>query len=312
MPSPVDIGVDVAKDVLQAASAKSATAETGVPNRSAAINAWLAKLPPGSRIAMEATGRYHQRLAELAHARGMIVYILNPRDLRHYAHAVGQRSKTDRVDARLILRYLVHEAAHLRPYVPPTPTQREIDQLLRRRARVVRAKTQLRASLGDLAVCSSDLRSVVKRLDAMIHKIDQRLTELAKGQAAAQARVETTVGIGPLVGVALTNLFERVPLRNADAAVAFIGFDPRPKDSGQSIGRRRLSKRGPGELRRLLFNGARSASKTKLWRPMYEKLLARGLSTTEATVILARKLIRTAFSIHRHSSTFDPARVMAT
>lgn len=312
MPSPLDIGVDVAKEFLQVCYAKAVMAEELVPNRTAAINAWLAKLPPGSRIAMEATGRYHQRLAELAHARGMIVFILNPRDLRHYAHAVGSRGKTDRVDARLIVRYLVHEHAELRAYVPATPTQREIDQLLRRRAKVVRAKTQLRASLGDLSVCSSDLRSVVKRLDAMILKLDRRLAELANGQASAQARVETVVGIGPLVGVALTNLFERVPLRNADAAVAFIGFDPRPKDSGQSIGRRRLSKRGPSELRRLLFNGARSASKTKLWRPLYDKLLARGLSSTEATVILARKLVRTAFSIFRHNSTFDPARVATT
>ena len=309
MPSPLDIGVDVSKDLLQVCYAKAAMAEELVPNRTAAINAWLAKLPPGSRIAMEATGRYHQRLADLACARGMMVFILNPRDLRHYAHAVGSRGKTDRVDARLIVRYLVHEYAELRAYVPATPTQREIDQLLRRRAKVVRAKTQLRASLGDVAVCSSDLRSVVKRLDAMIVKLDRRLAELATGQASAQARIESVVGIGPLVGVALTNLFERVPLRNADAAVAFIGFDPRSKDSGQSIGRRRLSKRGPGELRRLLFNGARSASKTKLWHPMHAKLLARGLSSTEATVILARKLVRTAFSIFRHNSTFDPARV---
>ncbi len=309
MPSPLEIGVDVAKDCLQVAFANAAMPEQAVENRSAAIKAWLAKLPKGSRVAMEATGCYHQRLAELAHARGMIVYVLNPRDLRHYAHAVGARGKTDRVDARLIARYLVHEQAELRPYQPPTPAQREIDQLLRRRAQVVRAKTQLRASLHEVATCATDLRLVVKRLDRMIAKLDGRLAQLAKGQAAAQARVETVVGIGPLTGVALTNLFERVPLRNADVAVAFVGLDPRPKDSGQSTGRRRLSKRGPGELRRLLFNGARSASKTQLWRPQYQQLRARGLSTTEATLILARKLLRIAFSIHRHHATFDPARI---
>jgi transposase len=306
MPSPAQIGVDVAKDVLQIAFADGP--QPVVANQTKAINTWLAKLPPESQIAMEATGRYHQRLAELAHARGMLVYILNPRDLRHYAHAVGTRGKTDRVDARLIARYLVHEQAHLRPYQPPTPAQREIDQLLRRRAEVVRAKTQLRASLQEVAICSSELRSVVRRLEAMIAKLERRIGELAKGQAMAQERVQSVVGIGPLAGVALTNLFERVPLRNANAAVAFIGFDPRPKDSGQSTGRRRLSKRGPAELRRLLFNGARSASKTKLWQPRYEQLRARGLSTTEATVILARQLIRVAFSIHRYQSTFDPER----
>jgi transposase len=308
MPSPLDVGIDVAKDVVQVAYANGRSQEV-VPNQLGTLNAWLTKLPPGSRLAMEATGGYHQRLADLAHVRGMIVYILNPCDLRHYAHAVGSRGKTDRVDAQLIVRYLVGEQAHLRAYWPATPAQREIDLVLRRRAQVVRAKTQLRASLCDVTGLVADLSSVLKRLDSMLAKLDRRLVQLAKGQALAQARVQTVVGIGPLVGVALTNLFERVPLRNANAAVAFIGLDPRPHDSGQSTGRRRLSKRGPGELRRLLFNGARSASKTTLWRPLYEQLRARGLSTTEATVILARKLVRVAFSIHRHASSFDRTRI---
>ena len=308
MTSRLMIGVDVAKDLLQIAYAESAE-EMQVVNRRPAIAAWLAQLPPGSGIAMEATGRYHLLLAELAHARGMCVYVLNPADLRHYARAVGMRGKTDRVDARLIARYLVHERTHLHPYAPPTAQQREIDQLLRRRATLTKSKTQLRLSLQGVAMCGRELRAVVQKLDAMIAKFDQRLNQLAQGQAADQARVESVVGIGPLTGVALTNLFARVPLRDADAAVAFVGFDPRAKDSGCHRGRRQLSKRGPAELRRLLFNGARSASKTKLWRPFYEALRVRGLSTTEATVILARKLLRIAFSIYRHGTTFDPARV---
>ena len=308
MTSPLIVGVDVAKDTLQIAHAESVL-ELAVANRRAAIVAWLVQLPPGSCIAMEATGRYHLLLAELAHARGMLVYVLNPADLHHYARAVGLRGKTDRVDARLIARYLAHERAVLHPYVPPTAQQREIDQLLRRRATLVNSKTQLRLSLQDVALCGRELRGVVQRLDAMIAKFDQRLKQLAQLHAPAQARVESVVGIGPLTGVALINLFARVPLRNADAAVAFVGFDPRAKDSGHHTGRRRLSKRGPAELRRLLFNGARSASKTKLWRPHYDALRARGLSTTEATVILARKILRIAFSIYRHGTTFDPARI---
>lgn len=308
MPSPLNFGVDVAMDTLQIASAHS-PAELCLANRRSAISTWLAKLPRGSRIAMEATGRHHLLLAELAQAADMIVYVLNPCDLRHYARAVGLRGKTDRVDARLIARYLVREQAERHPYVPPTPVQREIDQLLRRRATLVNTKTRLQLSLHGVAGYAADLRVVLKRLQALIAKFDHRLRQLATHQAEAQRRVESVLGIGPLLGVALTNTFQRVPLSNGDAAVAFVGFDPRAKDSGQLIGRRRLSKRGPAELRRLLFNGARSASKTKLWRPLYERYRARGLSTTEATVILARKLVRIAFSIYRHGTTFDPTRL---
>jgi transposase len=309
MPSPLNIGVDVAKDRLQIAEAAAATPETELANQRGAIRRWLAKLPPGSHIAMEATGRYHQLLADLAHAHGMIVYVINACDLRHYARAVGLRGKTDRVDARLIARYLLREQGELHPYVPPTAVQREIDQLLRRRATVVNTKTRLRLSLQGFKGCARELSAVVKRLESIIAQFDRRLRALSHGQAEAQQRVETVLGIGPLVGVALTNTFQRVALRSGDAAVAFVGFDPRAKDSGQFSGRRRLSKRGLAELRRLLFNAARSASKTRLWRPLYLRYRARGLSTTEATVILARKLLRVAFSIYRHGTAFDPARL---
>ncbi len=75
MPTPLNFGIDVAKDTLQIAWAES-PAELCLANRRRAIADWLAKLAPGSRIAMEATGRYHLLLAELAHAAGMIVYVL--------------------------------------------------------------------------------------------------------------------------------------------------------------------------------------------------------------------------------------------
>jgi hypothetical protein len=68
----------------------------------------------------------------------------------------------------------------------------------------------------------------------------------------------------------LLNTLERVPLKSADAFVAFTGLDLRPKDSGQCRGRRRLSKRGPGELRRLLYLAAMAAAKTKDWKAFYQ------------------------------------------
>ena len=309
MPSPVDIGVDVAKQELQMAYADHAVVPPPIANTRTAIRAWLARVPTGSRIAMEATGGYHTLLADLAHAHGLVVYVVNPADLRHYARAVGVRGKTDRVDAVVIARYLQREGGALHRYQPPTPAQREIDALLRRRATVVSNKTQLRLSLGGLPGLRTELRAAIGHFDAIIAKMDARLRQLATTSAPAHQRVETVLGIGPLLGIALTNLFARVPLRNSDAAVAFVGLDPRPKDSGQTTGRRRLSKRGPAEFRRLLFNGARSASQTALWRPLYQQCLARGLSSTEATVIIARKLLRTAFSIYRHGTTFDPARI---
>ena len=74
-------------------------------------------------------------------------------------------------------------------------------------------------------------------------------------------------------------------------------------------GRRRLSKRGPSELRRLLYLAAMAAAKTKIWKPLYQHYRARGLSSTAALVVLARRIARTAWSIYTHKTEFDAQRL---
>jgi transposase len=106
------------------------------------------------------------------------------------------------------------------------------------------------------------------------------LVEASPDRKQNLTRLCTITGVGPVVGTALVNTLERVPVKSADAFVAFTGLDPRPDDSGQHRGKRRLSKRGPAELRRLLYLAAMSAAKTKVWRPLYAHYRTRGLSST--------------------------------
>lgn len=127
----------------------------------------------------------------------------------------------------------------------------------------------------------------------------------------AAEHIEAIPGFGPLTSTCLGHRFTRLPYATSDAVVAATGLDTRPDDSGQKHGRRRLTKQGPAEERRLLFNCARSASQTKLWRPYYEAQLAKGLSPTAATVILARKMLRVAFAVYKHRQAFNPVLVRA-
>jgi len=308
----LNIGVDVAKDAVVVACAVQSFAVHSVANQHEALLAWLNSLPAGSRIGLESTGGYHELLADLAHRQGYAVFLLNPMDTRHYAKAMGNRAKTDRVDAELIARLIAQEHTRLRPYAPPTANQRKLDHLIRRRAKIVRIKSTLKLTMLNLGGFAPELKSVLCKLDALIAKIDVTMATIAARSLQhkeAQQRLQTIVGVGPLVGMALTNTLGRIPFRNADAFVAFTGFDPRANDSGHKAGRRRLSKRGPGELRRLLFNAAMSAVKTKVWKPIYEYYRSKGLSTTATLVIIARKIARTAWSIHHYHSTFNPERI---
>lgn len=308
----LNVGVDVAKDAVVVACADRSFPVKSVPNQRPPLRAWLKTLPQGSRIGLESTGAYHELLADLAHAQGLTVFLLNPLETRHYAKAMGTRAKTDRVDAELIARLIAQEHTRLRAYTPPTANQRQLDRLIRRRAKIVSLKGTLKLTMRHLGGFAAELKAVVGKLDALLAKIETTMAAIAAcspEHQEAQQRVETIVGVGPLVGISLTNTLERVPFRKADAFVAFIGLDPRANDSGRKTGRRRLSKRGPAELRRLLYNAAMSAIKTKVWKPIYEHYRTQGWSTTASLVIIARKIARAAWSIHHYHTTFNPDRI---
>jgi transposase len=310
----MDVGVDVAKHDAVVAYADGSCRPMPVRNCRSCLSAWLKTLPPGSRIAVEATGGYHVLLADLAHALGFTVYVLNPKDVWYYAKGLGRRGKTDRVDAEVIARYLAKEHGELHPYVPPTPQQRQLDQILRRRARLVSLQTALRASAADLPIARTEVDAVLDRMDRLIAKLDEHRDQLISAcplQQAAYRRLQTILSVGPVVGAGLVQVLMRIRFRSADAFVAYTGLDPRPCDSGQKIGRRRLSKRGPSELRRLLFVAAMAAVKTKLWQPLYQRHRAAGLSSTAALVVIARKIARVAWSVHHHQRDFNPALIAA-
>lgn len=308
----LNIGVDVAKDTVVVACAAQTFPVHSITNQRAPLLAWLKSLPAGSRIGLESTGGYHELLADLAHAQGYTVFLLNPLDTRHYAKAVGNRAKTDRVDAELIARLIAQEHLRLRPYTPPTADQRRLDRLIKRRAKLTSVKGTLKLTMRNLDGFAAELNAVMCKLDTLLAKIDtaiSTITARSPQYTDTQQRLQTIVGVGPLVGTALTNTLERIPFRSADALVAFIGYDPRANDSGHKAGRRRLSKRGPGELRRLLFNAAMSAAKTKTWKPIYGHYRTQGWSTTASLVIIARKIARAAWSIHHYRTTFNPERI---
>lgn len=308
----LNIGADVAKDAIVVACSEGSFSAHEIANQHTALLAFLKGLPAGSRIGVESTGSYHELFADAAHKLGFLVFLLNPKDTRHYAKAVGLRGKTDRVDAELIARMIAHEHTKLHAWIPPTPQQREIDRLIKRRATLISLRGAVEMSLHELGGFADELKALRTRFNQLIARIDLRVKALVEASPDRKqnfSRLCTISGVGPVVGTALVNTLERVPVKSADAFVAFTGLDPRPDDSGQHRGKRRLSKRGPAELRRLLYLAAMSAAKTKTWRPLYEHYRVKGLSSTATFVILARRIARTAWSIYTYKTDFDPARL---
>jgi len=298
-------GVDVSKAKLVIAQYDVQTL-SAVDNRPEAVAVWLADLPQGAVVAMEATGAYHRLLAHLAHAAGMHVYVLNPQVLKHYAQSIGQRGKTDNGDARMIVRYAAHEQAKLRRWQPPAAAVDRLSQLLERRHTLVGARQTLAQSLA-LPMLKAARQSLLASLEQMLRRLDtlirHQITRL--GMITLYERLKSIVGIGPVVAAQLVAVFNTLNFAKADSFIAYTGLDPRADDSGDRRGRRRLSKRGPPLLRCLLYNAGMAAANSKLFKPVYQQLRERGLQTTEAIVVLARKIARIAFALYKSGECFN-------
>ena len=301
------VGVDVAKDELVIYQAELDLLES-IPNDKAAIKKWLKALPVPVDLAIESTNTYHLAFADMAHEAGCTIYMVGGYELSHYRKGVKVRAKTDALDAKLLARYLKNEYEELHPWIPPSPLYRRLLSLFRRRAALVQARVGLVQSWANEPLLKSAFAEQVasmQRLETLVEKmISDQLKEA--GLLADLKRCTKVEGIGFLTGARLIATFQRGDFRNADAFIAFLGMDLRVSQSGQKDGRRSLTKRGDPEARRLLHNAAMSASRTSAWKAFYEEQRARGFSTTQALVILARKLARVVFALLKGQSEYQP------
>lgn len=300
-------GIDVSKDELVIACSDTSGTMV-VANNRRAIRRWLRSLPAGSTVALEATGIYHREVAAQLYEAGHALYLLDAYQLNHYRSGVGGRAKTDPADARLILRYLTNERQELTPWIPPADAFYRVQGLMRRRTKLVQTRVALSQSLEGVP----ELKSLAKQIDTLIHRIELLIVKRLK-EALKEAewwddaqRCKGVKGIGDLTAIALANTFHRGQFKSSDAFIAYLGMDVRIRDSGKHVGRRKLTKKGDPELRRLLHNAAMAACRTPVWAPLYQRYLAQGLKPIPALVKLARKLARIAFALMKNQTTYQP------
>jgi transposase len=254
-------------------------------------------------MALEPTSHYHLTMIEEAHALGYKVFLINPRQLVHYRVAINVRNKTDSLDARLLARYLEHEGGQLRPFKPQDPKAQRLWELILRRSTVVKSRQQLRQSLAGVQV---PIKGLLTQFQRLLARIDRQIIALIRGLGWWSDYVYclSIPGIGPGNATALVAAYHRGSFASSDAFVSYLGLDVRIRESGYYKGRRKLTKRGEPELRRLLFCASHEARRHQRFADYHQRQLDKGLSKIAARVILARKLARIAFTLMRNEEMF--------
>jgi transposase len=308
---PVTVGIDVAKARLDVAVRPSGEAWQA-PNDAAgvaALAARLAGLAP-ALVVLEATGGLERLAAAELAAAGLPVAVVNPRQVRAFARAVGQLAKTDALDAALLARF--GEAVRPPPRPLPDAAQQELAALLARRRQVVVMLTAERQRLA--AAGAAVRRRVQAHVDWLARELaalDDDLGQTLRASPAWRAKedlLRSVPGVGPVV--ALTLLAELPELGHLDRKrlAALVGVAPLNADSGTRRGKR-LVWGGRGRVRAALYMAALTASRyNPVLRAFYQRLLRAGKAKKVALTACMHKLLRILNAIvHAASPWANPA-----
>lgn len=260
---------------------------------------------------LEATGTYGDALATWLYDTGHVVSVVNPTIIHAYARTQLARSKTDRVDAELIARFTATQPPPA--WTPPAPELRQLQALVRRLDALQGMRTQElnRLEAGVLvADVRASIEAVLANLDAQIAHVKQLIRDhfdRHPGLRAQRELLTTIPGIGETTAaVLIAELFDK-SYASARQAAAFAGLVPRIVQSGTLRGRSRLSKIGPGRLRKALYMPAVAALR---WNPTIRAVRARLHAAGKPSMVILgaamRKLIHLAYGVLKSRKAYEP------
>lgn len=309
------LGIDVSKDTLALTLldpvSRKVTWEKTVPNSPKGVESILAHIPVEIPWVLEPTGRDSLRVVEQAVAARRTVLQAQPKRAKAVLAGLQSRAKTDRLDSRGLAWYGL--SAELKPYPLKDAPTHKLEQLLAARKAASQTAARLSQQQAELPAAKDARAPIVAAARAQITAIDRQLPKLtaAAALAAPVQALRAVPGIGPVTAATVVACLRAKAFADADAFVAYTGLDLRVRDSGKATGRRRLSKQGDAELRRLLDLCAQAnlCSKDSPFRAQYARERAKGLSTTAALCAVARKLARVCWALVTQQTPYDPARV---
>lgn len=308
MSAPCDVGLDIAKATIDVAVMPSAE-RWQVPHTEVGLAALVTDLHARAPrlVVLEATGGYETTVVGLLVAAGVPVAVINPRQVRDFAKAVGQLAKTDAIDARVLALF----AARIQPTPRPLPdaATQDLAALVARRRQIVE---MLGAERNRLAVARAPvrraLRDHIRWLECQLAALDAEIATLIRQTPVWRDRdhvLQSVPGVGPHTAyVFITHLPELGCLSRHELA-ALVGVAPLNRDSGRRHGAR-TTWGGRAPVRAALYMAALVGSRhNPVLRAYYQRLLAAGKPKKVALVATMRKLLTILNAMVKHQQPWQ-------
>ncbi|PVZ72607.1 IS110 family transposase [Pelagibaculum spongiae] len=282
------------------------------------LEAWMLKNTQASKaeihITMEATSVYHENLAEYLYDSGFKVSVVNPSRIKSYADSSKVIHKTDKSDSKTIACF----AEHYKPDLwQPAPEEARLLKALLARLEAIESDLQRETNRLEKAESTVTPVRVMNSLHEMITRLKDEKKRLKQDiddhigrypQLKENRRLlETIPCVGPVLSSYMLALLMGKDFENAGQVAAYLGLIPRIRESGKWKGQSRLSKRGPGIIRKKLYLPAVNACKKNPDIAEHtRRLMANGKCKMQAIGAAMRKLVQICFGVVKHQNEYRP------
>ena len=307
MAEKVYVGIDVSKATLDIAT------DTGeiwsCSNQEQDFKELIERLSRQSvgLIVLEASGGYEGAVVANLHAAGLPVFVVNPKQVRAFAKALGRLAKTDRIDAQVLALF----AQKIQPEVRPLKDEhtQELDALLARRRQILDMVVAERQRLQVAAVnVRTDIREHIHFLIKRLKDTDRGLDELIRQTPLWREHEELfkpVKGVGPQLLRSLCAGLPELGKLNRQKIAALVGVAPYNCDSGSLRGQRHCWG-GRADVRSALYMATLSAVRyNPVIAAFYTRLLKAGKAKKVALIACMRKLLTILNAMVRDRSAWN-------
>jgi transposase len=252
----------------------------------------LAALRP-HLVALEATGGFETVAAAALAAAELPLVVVNPAQIRAFAQALGQRAKTDPIDAGVIAHFA--EATHPAPRPLPDAATRLLADLVARRRQIIDMMTAERQRVARApARVKKSIARLPKALERELASVADDLDDAVRGSPVWREKERLLSSVpGVKAAISRTLMAELPELGTLDRkqVAALAGLAPFTRQSGQWRGKSRIGG-GRASVRKALFMGAMVAKRhNPVLKAFFERLVAAGKEKMVALIAVARKLL---------------------
>lgn len=306
----ITVGIDVSKARLDVAVRP--TGEMFFVDRNAkgleALVTRLTALGP-LIIALEATGGFETVVTATLAAAGLPVAVVNPAQVRSFAKALGQRAKTDPIDAAVI----AHFAETTRPEpraLPDAETQLLADLVQRRRQIIDMIGAESQRAKRASARLKKSIARLLKALERELGSVDTDIDDAVRGSPIWREKedlLQSVPGVGPAIARTLIAEMPELGRLDRKEIAALAGLAPFTRQSGQWRGKSFIGG-GRTSVRTALFMGAMVAKMhNPLLKAFFDRLVAAGKPKMVALIAVARKLLTILNAILRDQKPWQSA-----